>query len=129
MQTRIAPNWFYSTPEWRALSERVKARDRGRCTVARLIGGECGGLLHAHHIESVTEHPELALSEDNCASVCASHHPKWERIRRELSREPRVPACRHTHPYKQGARLCENRRRASVGLAPIREDERELIEA
>lgn len=127
MPMSLSPNWFYSTPEWRALSERVKERDGHRCTVARLIGGQCGGLLHAHHIESLTDRPDLGLKIDNCASVCAVHHPKWERIRRLLSKEPKVPACRHRHPYRSGREQCENERRRSVGLPPI--EHRELVEA
>lgn len=110
---------FYSSPEWRETRERVKERDGRRCTVARLFGGECSGRLHVHHIEPREERPDLALDEDNLATVCAGHHNTWERLRRELTREPKVPPCRHRHPYRTGRLACLNERRKQVGLPPV----------
>lgn len=110
---------FYNSPEWRDVRERVKRRDRGRCTVSRLLGGDCSGLIHVHHIEALSACPDLRLVEDNLASVCATHHPTWERLRRELTREPMVPPCKHRHPYRIGAIQCENQRRRAVGLDPV----------
>lgn len=114
-------NSFYATSEWRAVRDRVKRRDRNRCTVSRLFGGECGGRIHVHHIQALSEHPELALDEDNLACVCDRHHPTWERLRRELTGEPELPPCRHRggHRYRIGRVACENERRKQIGLEPV----------
>lgn len=113
---------FYNGSAWRALAARAIARDGNRCTVARLLGGPCKGRLHAHHIRRPKdENDELALDLDNLGTACASHHPVWERLRRELERTlgRRVPVrvrCPHFHPYAEGRRICEERlARAAAG--------------
>lgn len=108
---------FYDTPEWDRLTERVKRRDGSRCTVARLLGGQCSPVLHVHHIEPRSERPELALEEDNCATTCAVHHPTWESLRRFLQRARRpLPPCGHNHPYKSGREACDRRRARELGI-------------
>jgi CXCXC repeat len=109
---------FYETPEWRALREKVFARDAGRCTVARLLGGACGGTIQVHHIEPLRERWDLRLDEDNCACVCARHHPQWEALRRALvnRRVVQLPPCPHNHPYRSGREACERRRMREAGL-------------
>lgn len=107
---------FYNTPGWRRLRARVIARDGGRCTVARLLGGACSGSLHVHHIEPRTERPDLALEEDNCATVCGAHHPTWESLRRWLRARRTVPPCNHRHPYPEGREECARRRAREMGL-------------
>lgn len=108
---------FYSTPDWRELRERVLARDGNRCTVARLLGGACGGTIHVHHIEPRSERPDLELDEDNCASVCASHHPAWEALRRAVERSRRpLPPCGHFHMYPEGRAECDRRRARKLGI-------------
>lgn len=108
---------FYSSPEWRALREQVKARDGDRCTVGRLLGGRCSGTLTVHHIEKRTLRPELALDEHNCATVCSAHHPTWEAMRLFVERARRpLPECGHYHPYKEGRLQCERRRAAKLGI-------------
>jgi len=74
----------YSSAEWRALREIAIARDAGRCTVSRLLGGRCSsGSPHVHHIEAL-EDGGAPFDLDNLATVCASHHPSWEALRRKL---------------------------------------------
>jgi hypothetical protein len=111
---------FYNSPEWRALRRRVIARDGGVCTVSRLLGGACAGTLHVHHIQPRETHPELELDEDNLATVCAGHHPRWEAIRRtiERMRDPMqaVGPCRHSHRYKHAAEECRRKRAREAGL-------------
>lgn len=121
MSTVLAPHRtdFYSTPEWRDVRDRVLERDGHVCTVARLLGGECHDELHVHHIRSREDWPELALDEDNLSTVCKTHHPTWERLRRILTGEAKIPACRHKHPYRIGAVQCLNERRRQVGLPPV----------
>lgn len=107
---------FYSSPEWRALRERRLALDGNRCTVARLLGGECKGRLHVHHIAPVREHPELALDIDNTGTACASHHPMWEALAAMLRiiRLIDLPPCRHVHRYRIGREACDRKRRAEL---------------
>lgn len=116
---------FYLSPEWLALRERVLHRDRKRCTVARLLGGDCSGVLHVHHIEPRSDRPDLELDEGNCATVCARHHPQWEAARRfvERSRRP-LPPCNHRHPYKEGRIQCARERAARLGIVLVDELEK-----
>lgn len=107
---------FYDSPEWRRLSDVVIASADGRCFVARLFGGACSEILHAHHIESIVDRPDLALVEDNCAAVCSRHHPTWEAFRRLLAARRTLPPCRHTHPYPEGREACERRRMREAGI-------------
>jgi 5-methylcytosine-specific restriction endonuclease McrA len=104
---------FYTSSEWLAVREQALARDRGRCSVARLIGGDCSATLHVHHLKPRKEFPELALDLDNLLTVCASHHPTLEAVRRLLlvMRLDSLPRCTHRHPYESGRRACEERRR------------------
>lgn len=110
---------LYSTLLWRELRARAIARDKGRCTVARLIGGDCSETLHAHHIESAEDRPDLALDLDNVATVCATHHPKWEAIRRAVKRARGWRSCPHPHRTAHGRRECERR----LNQGRIREDD------
>jgi hypothetical protein len=107
---------FYTSPEWLAVRERVLARDGNACTVRRLLGGRCSGVLHVHHIEARVDRPDLALDEDNLGTACARHHPRWEALARALRRErgSEVPPCRHVHRYRSGREACERRRRELV---------------
>lgn len=108
---------FYSTPEWITLRERVLARDDRRCTVSRLLGGACSETLHVHHIEPRSERPDLELDEDNCATVCSSHHPAWEALRVQLERSRRpLPRCNHFHMYASGREACDRRRARKLGI-------------
>lgn len=122
--TALAPHpldSFYSTSDWLEVRDAALERDDHRCTVARLLGGECHEELHVHHIRSVAEHPELRLELDNLGTVCKTHHPMWERLRRQITGDVKVPRCRHRHPYTVGALACLNERRRSVGLPPLQE--------
>ena len=95
---------FYNSPEWRIVRELVRERDGRRCTVARLLGGSCRGLLHVHHIDPDAD----PLDPENLGSVCARHHPKWEALRRALV-EPRWRRCPHPHRTREARELCERR--------------------
>lgn len=98
----------YDTPAWQAARARVLARDADRCTVARLIGGDCHPRLDVHHITPVSE-GGAPYDDDNLLTVCARHHPMLEALRRHLTREPQRPRCRHHHPYPGGREECERR--------------------
>ena len=96
---------FYNSAPWRALRAQARARDGNRCTVARLLGGDCHGLLHAHHIDPDGDPLDL----DNTGTVCATHHPQWDALRRALVRPPAWRRCTHRHPYPGGREACEKR--------------------
>lgn len=111
---------FYTSPEWRALRERVLARDGNACVLRRFLGGVCSGPLHVHHIEPRVERPDLALDEENCVTCCAGHHPTVEAFRRYVRRVRRplpLPPCRHRHRYAHAQRECDARRARALGVA------------
>jgi hypothetical protein len=67
---------------WEEVRKRVLKRDGFRCTVSRLLGGECRGNLHVHHI---VPRAEGGTDEgDNLGTACSRHHPRWEALRRAL---------------------------------------------
>lgn len=104
----------YDTLRWRATADRARKRDGNRCFVARLLGGECaGGTPHAHHIRPLEE-GGAPYDLENVATVCASHHPVWEALRRRLLAaldlpEERPPRCHHFHRTAEARRQCESR--------------------
>lgn len=102
---------LYDSPEWRAVRDRVLARDGRRCTVGRLLGGPCHPTLHVHHVVPVSE-GGAPFDDDNAVTVCARHHPMLEAIRRAVlaRRERPVPKCRHNHRYDHARRECHERR-------------------
>ena len=107
---------FYTSPELQRVRDRAIARDGKRCSVSRLLGGDCSATLHVHHLKPRAEYPELELDLDNLLTVCSSHHPTLEAVRRLILivRLDTLPRCRHKHPYESGRRACEQRRRAEL---------------
>jgi hypothetical protein len=106
---------IYNTLIWRTARARALARDGSRCTVARLLGGECRGPLHVHHLIPVESGGD-AFALDNLGTACESHHPAWEALRRSLVRaqepeEPRPVRCRHRHATAEAREICERRMR------------------
>jgi hypothetical protein len=107
---------FYNSPEWHAARTLARKRDGNRCSVARLLGGDCSARLDVHHLQPLDERPDLALDLDNLLTVCASHHPTLEACARLLRiiRLIDMPPCGHRHPYRQGRIDCDNKRRADL---------------
>lgn len=103
---------LYSTLKWRAARRAAIARDSGSCTVARLLGGKCsGGTPHVHHIHPVEEGGD-PFALDNLGTVCASHHPAWEALRRSLLKAAmpeREIRCTHRHRSREAREICERR--------------------
>jgi len=123
-----AVKFDYSSPEWRALRARALARDGRKCTVSRLLGGRCHGLLHVHHIIPVEDGgPPLEL--DNTGTACARHHPRWEALRRRLARSVEIelpcPECavrcgvRRALTFRTVDRLEEHRRNVHHVGVPV----------
>jgi 5-methylcytosine-specific restriction endonuclease McrA len=101
----------YNTARWRSVRERVLARDGARCTVSRLLGGDCSpGPLHVHHIVPV-EDGGAPYDEDNLGTACARHHPTWESLRRRLARARarETIRCPHSHRSLDARLICEAR--------------------
>lgn len=107
----------YSTLQWEQVRTTALTRDRGRCTIARLLGGPCGDALHAHHIQSVDDRPDLAFDLDNVATTCDRHHPKWEAVRRAVVRVRGWKNCPHKHTTREGRIQCEARLNRELSTA------------
>jgi hypothetical protein len=103
------PN-LYSTLRWQTVAARARRRDGNRCTVSRLLGGDCTGTLHVHHIVAVSE-GGAEFDLENLGTACSAHHPLWESLRRVLVRRLMAPAprCPHHHRSAEARRLCEAR--------------------
>lgn len=103
--------YLYHSPAWRELRDAALARDGNRCTVARLLGGRCSPLLHAHHLVPVGEGGPHLPDLDGVITTCARHHPRLHAVRRAVQnyREPEWKRCTHYHPYPGGRALCERR--------------------
>jgi HNH endonuclease len=105
---------LYDTLDWVLARARAIARDSGQCTVSRLLGGDCSpGPHHVHHVRPVSEGGE-PLALENLATVCASHHPAWEGLRRSLLHAmnrhvEKPPVCRHMHRSAEARAQCEAR--------------------
>lgn len=95
-----------------AVRAQVLQRDGRRCTVARLLGGDCSDEpLHVHHI--VPRSDGGTDDVDNLATACATHHPTWEALRRQLVRAilrgRRASRCPHRHRTLDARLICEAR--------------------
>lgn len=116
---------IYKTPEWLALSARAKARDEHRCTVARLLGGECSGILHAHHLIPVSEGGPEIPDLDGVVTACAGHHRTLHALREFVvyRRSVELPPCRCRggHRYREGRVECRRRRMARAKIGGNRE--------
>lgn len=103
---------IYHTLRWRTIRARALERDGNRCTVSRLLGGECSpGPLHAHHILAIADGGAV-FDLDNVGTSCAAHHPMWEALRRSLVEKlmpAPAPVCTHYHRSADARRICEAR--------------------
>ena len=92
-----------------ATRRRVFARDNHRCVVGLLLGGQCHPTLHVHHIVPRSEGG--SDDDENLVSVCARHHPRWERFRRILlaERQGAWKRCPHKHRSAESRASCEAR--------------------
>lgn len=102
---------LYDTLLWDEARERTLARDGQRCTVARLLGGECHPRIDVHHLVPLSE-GGAEYDDANLISVCHRHHPVLEAFRRQLlAPEWRCP---HKHTSAEARRQCELRRSRSI---------------
>lgn len=99
---------LYHTSAWRDAREYVLARDGHRCTVARLLGGYCTDRLDVHHLVRPEDGGGM-FDVDNLVTVCSTHHPKLEALRRFMSRDRGWRSCTHEHRYPGAREECERR--------------------
>lgn len=108
---------IYNTSLWADVRRSVIARDHGTCSVSRLLGGACsGGPLSVHHLTPLAE-GGAPYDESNLLTVCRSHHPQLEALRRYVlaRREPLPVRCPHTHRTRESRESCERRLAARNG--------------
>lgn len=76
---------IYASGEWSAIIRAVYARDNYTC--ARCGKKKVGKRsLHAHHVKSWAEHPELRLNLDNLITLCRECH-NWVHSNANINRE------------------------------------------
>lgn len=67
---------FRSSPAWRSLAERVRARDDNLCQAclhSQPMRLTTQG-LSVHHVVPIAESWDARLDEDNAITLCAEHH-------------------------------------------------------
>jgi hypothetical protein len=95
----------YNESRWRGLSRN------GICAVGELLGKECSGPLHRHHVRPLSAGGE---SYGRTVLVCESCHPKLEALARRVWRQAKWKTCPHHHQTRESREACE-RRLNSVG--------------
>src|SRR5262245_20376084 len=102
---------LYHTARWRKLRKRVLVRDGNTCTYSRLFGGECSGALDVHHIVPVSDGGPEIPEMQGCVTLCDSHHPTLEKLRRVLLTVPdserKWKSCPHHHTSARSRIECE----------------------
>ena len=97
----------YNSQEWEQARTRTLLRDANRCSLGRLFGGDCHPVLHVHHLRRPEDGGE-PYADLNLLTVCASHHPQLEALRRAVARRERR-RCPHRHPYPGAREACERK--------------------
>lgn len=70
-------------------------------------------MLDVHHLVPVSDGGD-PYCLDNLVTVCHSHHPMLEGLRRWLTRRRGWKRCHHHHPYPGGRAACERRLNAAA---------------
>ncbi|HSE46091.1 MAG TPA: hypothetical protein VLA89_12265 [Gemmatimonadales bacterium] len=92
----------YYTRRWRRLP-------RTRCEAAELLGGECAGPIHRHHVHPISLGGD---PEGESVEVCSRHHPMLEALARKIHGLPEWKRCPHgpgAHRYPGAREDCERR--------------------
>ena len=79
---------IYNTSTWQRLRRMAKQRDCYLCQEC-LRNKRITKATEVHHLQSVDDHPELALSLDNLVSLCRDCH---EATKRRSKPERSIPA-------------------------------------
>lgn len=89
----------YYTSRWRGL-------ERERCEVAELLGGECAGPIHRHHVVPMSLGGD---ADGETVEVCERHHPMLEALARKVHKLPEHKICPHHHRTREAREACERR--------------------
>lgn len=65
--------------DWKAKSIEIRERANNLCEVCKDNGRFIYDDLEVHHIEKLTEHPELLLDNENLICLCQRCHKKADR--------------------------------------------------
>lgn len=65
---------FRSTNKWTEKSKDIRERSNWLCAVCRDEGELTTEGLEVHHIEKLTDAPELGLDDENLVCLCKRHH-------------------------------------------------------
>lgn len=95
---------IYDTADFRALP-------RERCAVYELLGGDCAGSIHRHHVHPVSLDGPV---DGRTVEVCRAHHPLLEHLARRVYGQPAYRCCPHKHVTPEARAQCEARLNASV---------------
>lgn len=68
-----------NTWDWHKKSRQIRERAQGLCEVCRDSGRYVYEGLEVHHIEKVSEHPELLLEDGNLVCLCVTCHKQADR--------------------------------------------------
>lgn len=84
---------FYNSMKWRRMRDYIRRRDNYECQWCKKKGlltidtgalnrnGRKRNALIVHHIEELTDRPELRLAPDNLVLICfrchEQHHERW----------------------------------------------------
>jgi hypothetical protein len=77
--TSLKPG-YKGTKEFRLWRKAVFQRDQRICQSCSATGGE----LHAHHLKSWAEYPELRFAIDNGLTLCEPCHMAWHKTQRSV---------------------------------------------
>lgn len=90
----------YNTARWRSLPRK------GVCEVGQLLGTDCEGPLHRHHVQPLSAGGDAF---GRTVLVCLHHHPSLEALARRVWHEPQWKTCPHHHRSKEAREACERR--------------------
>ena len=78
-----------SGSKWKAKSIEIRERAKYLCEVCKDIGLITYDNIEVHHIEKVTERPDLLLDNFNLVCLCQEHHKKADngQINKEYLKE------------------------------------------
>lgn len=64
---------FYTSPRWKRKRQSILRRDGYQCQICRRYG-IIREAVTVHHIQELSDRPDLALQESNLISVCQACH-------------------------------------------------------
>lgn len=81
-ERRMRSSWA-----WNKKSREIRERAQHLCEVCRDQGRYTYEGLEVHHIEKVTERPDLFMEDTNLICLCVEHHKQAEESQKELTKE------------------------------------------